>query len=509
LKAEPELFPRILIFVCGLIALTAAAYWPTSLSLLTTWVDVERETYLHGLVIAAMSFWMLFNRRQRMVAATPSCNRFGALILTVLSGCWLIAYQSNIQVAHQAILVAIFLAVIYATLGRSIAEVCTFPIGFLFIAVPVWQGINGVLQTVTVRVVHMLLRSVGISSDYSGALISLRAGDFEVTEGCTGLGFILIALAIAGFYGELVGATRKQRIGMTALAVGLSLVANWARVVIIVMAGHLTQMQSYLVTESHYWFGWVLFAGTMVMFLFIERNVGQFAHAPRNTVRSVGRPSLRRMGAFGIGLWLGPALAVWANHRGMATVPQYSLPALEQPWLGPTSADGTWRPIFQGVDQEQLGSYRRDDRTVDAYRAVYRMQRQGKKLIAWGNNPLGSEPVTLVRSATISFEGRPFVESVTEDEGQQRWLVWYSYRIGERSYAQPVSAQLAYGLASLLAPTPSSVLVFRTRCRQSDCADAHAALIDLVSAPMGHKFVNSIRSGLQRFILKCSTFARA
>ena len=38
---------------------------------------------------------------------------------------------------------------------------------------------------------------------------------------------------------------------------------NWCAFFIIVVAGHLTDMQHHLVTDEHYSFGWYMFAGMM------------------------------------------------------------------------------------------------------------------------------------------------------------------------------------------------------------------------------------------------------
>ena len=51
-----------------------------------------------------------------------------------------------------------------------------------------------------------------------------------------------------------------------------ALVTNWLRISIIVVAGHLTNMQHYLVSGEHYSFGWGMFAVAMAVFFLIVRR---------------------------------------------------------------------------------------------------------------------------------------------------------------------------------------------------------------------------------------------
>ena len=105
----------------------------------------------------------------------------------------------------------------------------------------------------------------------------LAAGVFEVAGGCSGIHFLIVSLALATLYGEIGRDSLKVRLQLVALAAGLALLTNWLRVYIIIVAGHLTDMQHFLIREGHYNFGWMLFAGMMVVFFLLARRFAPIA----------------------------------------------------------------------------------------------------------------------------------------------------------------------------------------------------------------------------------------
>src|SRR2546430_4831726 len=112
-----------------------------------------------------------------------------------------------------------------------------------------------------------LLWLTGPSASISGDIIRIPNGSFLIEEGCSGLHFMIVGLAVAALHGELRRDPWRIRAAQLALMGLLALLANWVRVYIIIEAGYLTNMQSYLVRVSHYWFGWGVFPGALIGFL--------------------------------------------------------------------------------------------------------------------------------------------------------------------------------------------------------------------------------------------------
>src|SRR5690606_39451568 len=50
-----------------------------------------------------------------------------------------------------------------------------------------------------------------------------------------------------------------SRVMLLIAAGGISIVSNWIRVYSLILIGHYTRMQHYLIVEEHYYYGWAIF----------------------------------------------------------------------------------------------------------------------------------------------------------------------------------------------------------------------------------------------------------
>ena len=74
-------------------------------------------------------------------------------------------------------------------------------------------------------------------------------------QGCSGKRYLLVALAFAVLTVRVGGIACKRAVLMVAARCGGAIV-NWVRVIVIIYAGHLTNMEHYLVAQDHITFGW-------------------------------------------------------------------------------------------------------------------------------------------------------------------------------------------------------------------------------------------------------------
>ena len=468
---------RRVLWIWLIIAIVTVLYWPTAVSYSLAWTDFDNRGYTHGYLIAAMCLALIYMRRDELTDPMPRAAPLAYVALAVLGLAWLLAYRAGIQTAHELLFPLILWTSIYALCGRRIGQSCLFAVGFLYFALPFWGYINGALQALTIAATHIILRVIGIPVSFNGNLVQIPEGMFAIEDGCSGLHFMVVALAIAAYFGELHRDTRRHRVLLLALAAALALITNWIRVSAIVIAGHLTHMQSYLVRVSHYGFGWALFAVAMAVF---------FLLASRLPLRAVDTPAaraIRRPEEVGpSGLALVPALAAlvlapalsWFAMRGDGTAVAAAPSAVSVPgWSGPVAASSTWRPIFIGADSEQFATYQRGAATVEWYTADYAFQRQGRKLLGYYNSILGEGGFTVLDQGVDSV--RRFVNLQLRDEEGAQSLLWYAYKIGERTTTSGLHAQLWYGVTSLAGPVDSQIIAFRAKC-EPDCTAANQQL---------------------------------
>lgn len=463
-----------------LVALPFLVFWPSTESLLVRWQDTELRTYTHGYLIVAITLWLLWRCRERWSAVPARRFAPGLVLLVGASLAWLIGYRAGLQIVHQALLPVIILAAVLTCFGAAVTGRMFLSLAYLFFAIPVWDAINPLLQWSSVLAVRFLLRLVGIPAFFADNTFQIPAGSFEIAGGCSGLHFFIIAVAIAVLYGELNRDTLRTRVKLVALAGLLAMATNWVRILIIVIAGHLTQMQHYLVSGEHYTFGWFMFAGTMLLYFLIVRRwpVQAAAEAARVEAQRAAAIPTAGFGWALAGLLVMPAWNVIDQGRVAAAMPKLVLPRSVNGWQATAVSQADWRPVFGGADAEVHQEFRSGVTLVEAYAAVYSEQRQGKEIIGYGNSVLG-ETLRAERTLTRSAPDPWTQLQVTDGDGV--WLLWYAYRVADTWHAMPLQLQLDYAVRSLYADPQSAIVALRSPCA-TDCEAARSALSQFAAA---------------------------
>jgi exosortase A len=471
---------RRVLWVWLLIAVVTVLYWPTAVSYSVAWTDFDNRGYTHGYLIAAMCLALIYMRRDELTGPTSRPAPVAYVALALLGLAWLLAYRSGIQTAHQLLLPIILWTAVYAVFGARIARSCLFAVGFLYFALPFWGFINGALQGLTIAATHLILHLIGLPVVFSGDLVQIPEGTFAIEDGCSGLHFMVVGLAIAAYYGELHRDSLRHRVMLLGLVAALALLTNWIRVCVIITAGHLTHMQSYLVRVSHYGFGWALFAVAMAVFFFLAsrlpaRPIATSAASAVTGASAGWRPLGLALLPVLPALALAPALS-WEAMRGDATaIPAALAPVPVAGWSGPLAVSSPWRPIFIGADSERFAAYERGTAVVEWYTADYAFQRQGRKLLGYYNSVIGHGAFLILDQGIEADASQRFVSLRLGDERGAQSLIWYAYRIGKRTMTSGLRAQLWYGVTSLAGPVDSQFVAIRAKC-EPDCAAASEQL---------------------------------
>jgi EpsI family protein len=258
---------------------------------------------------------------------------------------------------------------------------------------------------------------------------------------------------------------------------------------IVTAAAYATDSQdAYLRTD--YWLGWCLCALALASALWWMGRQ-RVARAPADAASSEGATALpaRGMGltqlvATLLALAILPATAYgidWADSGVNAAV-AIEWPPAPPGWQGPSRAYASaWQPQFVGATGESLRQYT-DDRgnTLQVFAVAYRVQSQHAKLVGYWNTLLGTTHMLHVLSQRlVSTTTGPWRELQVSSLSGNRSLIWSRYRIGQRTFVEPRTSQLWYGLAALIDPPMSSLTAFRSGC-VPDCAAARARLADAV-----------------------------
>jgi exosortase len=477
-------------WILALACLVAAVYWPSAAVLVAQWCDFTNITYTHGWLILAVCAWLVYRRRAALAAAPAAPWPLAQAGLLAASFLWLVCYRAGLQDLHILVFPALFWLAAAAAFGARVAAVLFFPAAFFVFALPAWGELATPLQSLTVSVMGAVLELTGPQASIRGAFIHIPNGSFVIEQGCSGLHFMIVGLAVAALHGELRGDPWRTRLIQLAVMAALALLANWVRVYTVIEAGYLTDMKHHLVSVGHYWFGWCVFAVALAAFFWLSTWFSPAlppAAAPGGPPQAgQGRAVPGEAAGFvlaAILLVLPPGLGAALRQRSTAVAPQAA--AHLQPAGGWSYAQGSfgsfWMPAFGGAD-DSLHTVLTgpDGRTVEVFAVGYREQRQDAELVGESASLLGPH-LKFLGERIVSSPAGEFIETEVADPEQAHSLIWSRYEIGERRFVRRLASQLWFGLTATAGHAPSVLVAARGECA-GDCSAARAQLSALAAS---------------------------
>jgi exosortase A len=461
--------------VAGLIVAAFALLWPSTQALMLRWEDTVSRAYTHGWLVIAVALWMIWRSRAPLarVPAQPWYPALAALLAGSLA--WLVAVRAGLQIVHELLVPLLAAVAVLAVFGWRVAWRLKLPLAYLLLAIPVWDVFLPLLQSVSLFAVQALLRLVGIPSYFSGNTFQIPEGGFEVADGCAGLHFFNVSIAIGLLYGEVNHDRLRTRVALVALAVAFALATNWVRIFIIAIAGHMTDMQHHLVAREHYSFGWALFAIAMVGYFLIVRRWPRTDPPPAAmTPAQPFTPSQRGALAVTLAIFSGAAAGWWLDeNRAPESAVSRMLPGDIPGWERHDAAGTDWQPVFAGADARAAAVYAAGGERVEVFSAVFAEQLQGKEAVGYGTSLLGPG---LVAVSPTTGAGEPWREIRARDAGGATWLIRHAYRLDDTWHGSALRLQLDYGWRSLARSPVVAVVAMRSVCAGDDCVGAAKAL---------------------------------
>jgi exosortase/archaeosortase family protein len=302
---------------------------------------------------------------------------------------------------------------------------------------------------------------------------------------------MIVGLAVAALYGELLRDPWRIRIRQLALMAALAVLANWVRVYTIIQAGYLTNMQSYLVRVSHYGFGWCVFAVALFAFFWLVPLVGPAVEsAPAGAAAPLAQPFSVRSEAAALMVVVAilavlPLASTLLRLVHAAVPPGAAVTQAADPsasWqAAPEDAGSPWRPVFAQADLLQQQAFRNAaGDTVEVLAVAYGVQRQDAKLVGAGSSLLGDGLEARAERVASSSRGA-FRETEVVDATGARSLIWWRFDVAGRTLLRPFGEQLWYGINAVIWRPPASLIALRSACR-ADCDSARRTLAEFVAS---------------------------
>ena len=234
----------------------------------------------HGPIIGAVSLWLMWRSRQRVIDAPYQPANFvgGALFL---AGMVMYALGRSQQII-QGEVVGIWAAAIAMVLllrGTQALRVWAFPFFFLIFLVPLpgvlVQTLTIPLKTAVSYVAESIMHWAGYPVGRSGVILTVGQSQLLVADACAGLNSIFTLEALGLLYANLMGYTSKLRnVLLAILVLPIAFIANIVRVLILILVTY------YFGDEAgqgfvHTFAGMVLFGVGLVMMLATDSMLGR------------------------------------------------------------------------------------------------------------------------------------------------------------------------------------------------------------------------------------------
>jgi exosortase A len=239
-------------------------YWGTAASMVEQWRS--NETFAHGFLIVPISVWLIWERRKNLSLLRPQPTPWPLLLMAGVGFGWLLADLAEVQVVRQYAFVLMIPLAVWTILGNRVARAITFPLVFLIFAVPFGEFLLPPLMQFTADFAIAALRLTGIPVYREGLFFTIPTGSWSVVEACSGLRYLIASITLGCLYAYLTYRSWKYRLIFVGLSFVVPLIANGLRAYLIVMIGHLSNMQL-AVGVDHLIYGW-LFFGLVMLLLF-------------------------------------------------------------------------------------------------------------------------------------------------------------------------------------------------------------------------------------------------
>jgi len=491
----PAVRSRPMLMLAGLGVLAVlAAYWPTVAEMARIW-DTS-DTYAHGYLIAPISLYIIYSLRHRLAGIEQRVTWWALLPMAGAGGFWLLSNLVDIQVFQQLALVTMVISLVLLLLGPAWCKVALFPLGFLYLAVPMGDGLVPVMIDHTADFVVAALRLSGIPVYRDGTFFVIPSGSWSVVSGCSGMRYLMATVTVGALFAYFNYRTFWRQALFVVVSMVVSILANWLRAYGIVMIAHLSDMKLALGVD-HYIYGWVFFGIIIFLLMAIgslwserrhdEIPPGEPPPAPRMAQR---QPAAAALVAGVVVLCMWPVVARTLAAATPAGIPPetalaaaFELPATDVPAL-------QWSPHYAGEPAVLAGAVEQGEDTIGWHVAWYPAQTQGAELINAANALIREkdEPWR-PKSRKAAASGAPVVPGIIESElrerqGHRTILVWQWYWAAGNPVTSPIAVKL-YGARSQLSGggnPGASVLLYRVVDDEQELPRARAALRNVLAA---------------------------
>ncbi|TWX65419.1 exosortase [Colwellia sp. C1TZA3] len=282
-------------FLCILIIFTTICVLNIPI-LLTLWRHgFDDGTYSHAYLIPFISLYLYYQlSRNGTLEFKETWSVIPTILLLLSCGLLFITSNAQISVGYWGALLAVFITSV--TMLYRFNYYIVFPAAFLIFIFPLWGVLVPILQNVSTAAVTYLMSFTGVPTYVEGNFVTIPAGVFEIADGCSGLRYMIVSLAIGSLFIFLNIRDTKRAILFLLITITGALLINWIRITALILIGEYTNMESSLM-KDHNTFGWYLYVPFMILLFWWGNKISDInlTASSSNTTQVGNRPSYLSM----------------------------------------------------------------------------------------------------------------------------------------------------------------------------------------------------------------------
>jgi exosortase len=231
----------------------------------------EPIAYYYSMMLLPIPLiWQVWTLRAHLRSPEPPALRWGVPIVVVA----MLLYYTGVKAVQPRVTVISGILLLYGLVlcfrGRDVLRLVFFPIGFLFLMVPLnflEDKIGFPLRMMVAKNATIVLNLIGIQAIQRGSGIISPLFRFDVADPCSGIRSLMALTTVTAAYAYVTQHAQWKRWFLFLCAVPLAVLGNMARVISIAIVAQVYG-QDAAAKIYHEWSGFILFPvalGAMVL----------------------------------------------------------------------------------------------------------------------------------------------------------------------------------------------------------------------------------------------------
>lgn len=233
----------------------------------------------HGFFVPLVSAYIVWQRREELMAIEPRPNWWG-LVVVALGALQLLVATLGVEIStSRSAFVITLIGSVWLLGGTLMVKKLAFPLFLLFFMIPIpaviYNQITFPLQKVASWLAENALTAIDIPVLREGNILDLASGPLAVVEACSGIRSLLSLTFLALVYGYFFESSKWIRVVLFFATIPIAILANGSRVTV---TGILAQWKPELAQGFfHESTGWVIFMIALAFLIVFHRLLVQTA----------------------------------------------------------------------------------------------------------------------------------------------------------------------------------------------------------------------------------------